>query len=145
MLFKHFIRKFVRCFGFITNREREKDFILDHIDHDNQKQILDIGCWGSILPEDLGKKGHSVVGLDVQDYGEAKRFTFFKGDLIKDTLPFGDLSFDYVTCLSTIEHVGIGYYGDGAEQAGDRIAMEKIQHLLKDDGKLLVTIPFSGK
>lgn len=144
MLAKHFVRKLARRVGFITSREREKDFILDYVDYDSPKQILDVGCWGSILPEELAQRGHSVVGLDVQEYGDAKGFTFVKCDLIKDPLPFEGASFDYITCLSTIEHVGIGYYGDGEEKGGDRLALEKIHTLLKDDGSLLITIPFAG-
>lgn len=143
MLLKHYRRKIARIFGLVSSREREKDFILENIDHGNSKKILDIGCEGSILPEEMSGKGHFVVGLDVQSYGEAKGFTFIQGDLIKDDLPLEAGSFDYITCLSTIEHIGIGYYGDGVNQSGDRIAIEKMRALLKDDGKLLVTIPFS--
>ena len=40
--------------------------------------------------------------------------------------------FDAVLCISTIEHVGLGWYGDPAERSdGDRRALERLGELLR--------------
>lgn len=97
------------------------------------------------MPEELSKKGHRVYGLDIQDYGKHKGFTFLKADIISSDLPFEMHMFDYIVLLSTLEHIGLGYYGDSTDKRGDRKALERIHSLLKSDGRLLVTIPFSRK
>jgi len=52
----------------------------------------------------------------------------------------------YVTLVSTLEHIGLGFYdGDSTIKRGDHIAIEKIYKLLKKNGKLLLTVPFGVK
>lgn len=144
MLFRNFARKCLRILGYISIREREREFILKNIVHDIPKVVLDVGCWGSLMPEEMSKIGHKVYGLDVQDYGEPKRFTFIKADIISSSLPFEKLKFDYIVCLSSLEHIGLGYYGDKIDKRGDLIALRKIHFFLQNEGKLLVTLPFAG-
>lgn len=144
MLFRYFARKCLRILGYISIREREREFIIENIVHDIPKVILDVGCWSSLLPEEMSKMGHKVYGLDVQDYGRPKGFMFIKADIISSSLPFEKLKFDYIVCLSTLEHIGLGYYRDNIDKRGDRIALEKINFFLKNEGRLLVTLPFAG-
>jgi len=103
-----------------------------------------VGCWGSLLPEEISKKGHEVYGLDSQEYGKPKGFTFVRADILSSDLPFRKRMFDYIICLSTIEHIGLGYYGDKIESRGDRKALVSMSSLLKGKGRLLLTIPFAG-
>ncbi len=130
---------------FLIEREREREFILENISNDTKKVILDVGCWGSLLPEEINKRGHKVFGLDAQNYGKPKGFIFIKSDILSSDLPFKKLMFDYIICLSTIEHIGVGHYGDTVKKSGDRIALETMYSLLKNNGRLLLTIPFAGK
>lgn len=145
IIFRNIARKVLRFLGYVTIREREREFILHHLKNDSQKMILDVGCWGSLLPEELSRKGHKVYGLDIQDYGKHKDFTFLKADIISSDLPFEKYMFDYVVLLSTLEHIGLGYYGDSIDKRGDRKTLERIHSLLKNEGRLLITIPFAGK
>ena len=50
--------------------------------------------------------------------------------------------FDVVTCISTIEHVGLGAYGEppGAKDS-DMVAMRRIRELTKPGGLLVLTVP----
>src|SRR5207247_9505211 len=52
--------------------------------------------------------------------------------------------FDAVVCLSTIEHIGRGAYGEAlaADDAADRAALGRIRELTKPGGLLVLTVPF---
>lgn len=144
IVIRYNLRKAISWFGVYSIRERR--FVLENIDHSSSKKILDIGCCESLLPEELGKRGHRVFGIDIRDYGRCRNFKFLKADITKrDSLPFNDRTFDYIISLSTLEHIGLGYYGGDLNRRGDRMAVEVIHSLLKPDGKFLVTLPFSGK
>lgn len=118
----------------------EYDFVASNINAVGSKQkVLDIGCYGSPMPIELANKGHEVYGIDVHDYLNPQSFNFIKGDI--ERMPFHDNFFDTVSAVSTIEHIGLGYYGDPLSSIGDKNTMEEIMRVLKLGGKLLVTIP----
>lgn len=49
--------------------------------------------------------------------------------------------FDLITCLSTIEHVGLGRYGDPLDPWGDLKLAENVRRLLRPGGVLLLSFP----
>lgn len=49
--------------------------------------------------------------------------------------------FDLVTCLSTIEHVGLGRYGDPLDPWGDVKMAANLRRLLRPGGILLLSFP----
>jgi hypothetical protein len=51
-------------------------------------------------------------------------------------------SFDAALCISTLEHVGLGWYGDSEYDAGDRRALRRIAELLVPEGLLVLTVPY---
>lgn len=61
-------------------------------------------------------------------------------------MPYGDSYFDLITCVSTLEHIGLdnrGYRIDaGLDTDGDVKALEELQRVLKTGGRLLITVPF---
>ena len=63
---------------------------------------------------------------------------------IKNT-PFSDDFFGVITCVSTIEHIGLGAYGDPKYDGGGESAMEELKRILKKDGRLILTTPFAGE
>lgn len=62
-----------------------------------------------------------------------------KADLVE--LPFADNSIKSLSCMHTIEHVGLGRYGDALDPNGDIKAMKELQRVLAPGGLLLFVVP----
>lgn len=125
----------------VTERIVEKAFVIRHLP-DPPKRVLDLGCCESQLPLELASNGYSVVGIDFRPYSLSHpQFDFLRGDLCH--LPLKKESFDVVCSLSTLEHIGIGHYGDaqGAEFS-DRRGVEEIIRVLRSGGRFILTVPF---
>lgn len=102
--------------------------------------VLDIGCVSSRLPIQLASLGYKVHGLDVRPYGFSHpNFSFHRGDLFQWQPPH---LFDVIVLVSTIEHFGIGGYGDTKLNDADVQALQKIAEWLKPGGQLLVSVPY---
>ena len=135
--------KFVSFFGYRTSRTVEYDFIMRNIPS-RARKILDVGSTGSLLPLKLAKRGYNVWCIDSREYHECHpNLTFVKGDILRSLFP--DDFFDLVVCVSTIEHIGVGAYGDPQYEDGDRLAVKEFGRILKEGGTLLLTAPFSGE
>lgn len=110
--------------------------------HDGQ--ILDVGCSGSDLSTSLAGQGFNVIGIDVYKKNLLAQghpnFNFVSCDA--RWLPFVDKSFDFVVAVSTVEHIGIGYYGDLEDYKGDNKAVKEFLRVCKKLGKTLVTVPY---
>jgi SAM-dependent methyltransferase len=59
--------------------------------------------------------------------------------------PFRPGAFDVITCISTIEHVGLDVYDQGPDEFGDEVAMRHLRRLLRPGGRLLLTAPFGKR
>jgi SAM-dependent methyltransferase len=62
-----------------------------------------------------------------------------KGDLMR--LPFPDNSVESISCLHTIEHVGLGRYGDPIDPNGDIKAIDELKRVTAKKGSLLFVVP----
>ena len=62
-----------------------------------------------------------------------------KGDLM--ALPFENSSVKSISCMHTIEHIGLGRYGDPIDYDGDVKAMNELQRVLAVNGTLLFVTP----
>lgn len=97
-------------------------------------RILDVGCGGGILSEELAKRGGLVTGLDAEESAivAAKRHQGPNGKIrylqmdIKDYYP--EEQFDIITCMEMLEHV------DRPE-----IVIAECSRLLKPGGKFIVS------
>jgi len=135
--------KFFSFFGYTTSRATEYDFVMRNIPSTARK-ILDVGSVGSLLPLKLAKKGYDVYSVDSREYHESHpNLTFVKGDILKSLLP--EDFFDSVVCVSTLEHIGLGAYGDPEHENGDKLVVKEFGRILKEEGTLLLTAPFSGQ
>lgn len=102
--------------------------------------VLDIGCVSSRLPIQLASLGYEVHGVDARPYPfQHPNFHFSQADVF-EWIP--ERSFDIVLLISTIEHFGMGDYGDEILPDADKAAIERISDWLVKGGQLLVTVPF---
>ena len=85
----------------------------------------------------------AFIPTEFYDYRPAKLFlSNFKsksGDLLK--LPFKDNSVESLSCMHTIEHIGLGRYGDKIDPEGDLKAIKELIRVLKSGGDLFIVVP----
>jgi len=104
-------------------------------------RVLDVGCCESLLPLELASLGYDVVAVDLRPYPLAHpRLTSVREDIRRCSLPAD--SFDTAIALSTIEHIGLGFYAEARDPDGDRAAVRAILRLLRPRGRFLLTVPF---
>ena len=126
-------------------RGGEWDFVLKYLPSlryltSPKIKVLDVGAKHSLLIYEIAKRGYETYGIDGLDYQETlpKNITFYQEDITNCGI---EEKFDYIVCVSTIEHIGLeveNYYNKKIEN-GDRKAMEVIHSLLKPDGIFLLT------
>lgn len=56
-------------------------------------------------------------------------------------LSFPDNSIHSLSCMHTLEHVGLGRYGDTIDPNGDLRAMKELSRVLAHGGNLLIVVP----
>jgi hypothetical protein len=59
-------------------------------------------------------------------------------------LPFEDSSVESISCMHTLEHVGLGRYGDQLDPIGDKKAAAELARVTAFEGNLLIVVP-TGK
>ncbi|MCK9344980.1 MAG: DUF268 domain-containing protein [Candidatus Pacebacteria bacterium] len=64
------------------------------------------------------------------------------GDLL--SMPFQDNSIMSLSCMHTVEHVGLGRYGDPVDPQGDLKAIQELKRVLAPGGSLLFVVPIGG-
>jgi SAM-dependent methyltransferase len=124
-----------------TSRTAEYTFVLKNLPPASSV-ILDIGCCDSLLVYKLARKGYKAYGIDTRQYLEKHpNLTFVQSDIL--CMPFIDKFFDCVIAVSTIEHIGLGLYGDPIHEDADTKAVQEISRVLKPGGKLILTTPYA--
>lgn len=85
----------------------------------------------------------AFVPVEFYDYRPAKlaldNFSSSHADLTN--LHFEDDSIESLSCMHTIEHIGLGRYGDPIDGTGDIKAMKELVRVLKPGGSLLFVTP----
>lgn len=126
----------------------ENGWFIKFFDKPKGVDILDIGPWKSPLPLYLASKGANVNILDVSEglvfqnkYAEKTKLKvktysmpYFKGG---EKIQFNNIpseSMDIVTIISTIEH----FEGDG-----DLDIMDEVHRILRPEGLVYITVPYS--
>lgn len=127
---------------FINERIVEIPFVLQSIPSDRNQRILDVGCTESSLSLHLASIGYRVTGVDMRDFPYVHpNFRFRRADIMN--VGFEDESFDVVTCVSTLEHIGLGFYSDNEDSDNaDKKAISEIERVLRQEGALILSVPF---
>lgn len=108
------------------------------------RSILDFGGYEGLLPLQLASLGHEVTVFDQRAYPFAHpNLSVLVGDLFQKGPQLRD-KFDVVLSISTIEHLGLGHYGDPIVDDGDARGVSILWDLVKEGGKLMVSLP-AGK
>ncbi len=85
----------------------------------------------------------AFIPVDFYDYRPAEiKFSNLdckKGDLM--SLPFDNNSLDSLSCMHTVEHVGLGRYGDVLDVFGDTKAAKELSRVVKVGGSLIFVVP----
>lgn len=85
----------------------------------------------------------AFVPIKFYDYRPApiilSNFSSEQADLTH--LQFADNSIESLSCLHTIEHVGLGRYGDTLDPEGDIKAIEELKRVIKSKGNLILVVP----
>lgn len=104
-------------------------------------RVADIGGASSLLGLELTALGHEVTVLDLRDCPlRHPRLHAMRKDLFQADLPAG--SFDGITCISVIEHVGFARYGGTATPDGDMAMMAHLARLCRPGGVLALSAPY---
>lgn len=126
----------------VTERIVEHIFVHNRIPRPPAK-VLDMGCAESTTAIELASLGFQVTGVDLRRLPlEHPNFRMVEANL--GDLPFADAQFDIVVCLSTIEHVGLGWYTDG-DPTTDKTALVEAVRVLRPGGTFLLTVPFGRR
>jgi hypothetical protein len=107
--------------------------------------VLDIGSAESTVSLSLASLGYHVTAIDPRPYPFSHpRLTSVQARL-EDWDP-GGRRFAAICCISTIEHLGLGWYGEqpDADDADVR-AMNRLHGILADDGFVVLTVPYGKR
>lgn len=81
-----------------------------------------------------------IVAVDIREVKfSLPNFSFQKGDLLN--LPLNDDSINSISCLHTVEHIGLGRYGDNLDPNGHEKALLELQRVLQKGGYLILSCP----
>lgn len=85
----------------------------------------------------------AFIPVDFYDYRPAdlslSQLSSGEADLTQ--LPFESNSLDSVSCMHTVEHIGLGRYGDCLDATADVKAMSELARVVKIGGNLLFVVP----
>lgn len=88
----------------------------------------------------------AFIPTEFYDYRPANiilsNYSAGKTDLTK--LQFADNSIESLSCMHTVEHIGLGRYGDPINVNGDKKAMAELERVLAIGGSLLFVVPIGN-
>jgi SAM-dependent methyltransferase len=123
----------------VNERIVEIPFVLSELKDNGKKlKILDFGCTRSWLAISLASLGHHVYGIDLRNYPfEHENLVFTKQNI----LDFKEKDFDIITAVSSLEHAGLGAYGEDYNPGALEEVLSKMNELIAEKGKLILTVP----
>lgn len=114
--------------------DKPEELMFSLLPSGSQKKLLDVGCGIGTIALELQKRGFRVAGVDFSEVAIKKcrqqGLDAIVSDVDKDGLKFSDNSFDVVWAGDVIEHVFDPIF-----------LFKEISRVLKNDGRLLMTVP----
>ena len=114
-------------------------------DYINKNVIVDIGggnSYSTVVPMLLRLPQSQILSVDVVNHRSVSQYgvKYIYGDSMNTNLP--SESADFVSIISTLEHVGLGRWGDPLDIDGDLKTMDEIRRILRPGGYVVLTIPY---
>src|SRR5665213_121677 len=107
--------------------------------------VVDMGggnSYSTVVPIVLGLRDSRTISVDVVNHTAVSKYgiEYVRGDCMNTTLPAECA--DVVTIISTLEHVGLGRWGDPLDVDGDIKAMREARRILRPGGHVVLTVPY---
>jgi len=123
----------------LTRMSKEKGNLLDAGSALNFKEILEFPA--------INNKKITIVNLNPEENCFwQKRISYLYCDI--RCLPFANETFDYIACISTLEHIGMdnSIYTKNKSKENDNFDFEaailELKRVLKKGGRIFITVPF---
>lgn len=111
-------------------------FVANNLGNIEGKNILNIGSYRNFIIGLSSASTFKLTTIDVRETSsEVLNETIVHSDVTNMTFP--DNSFDIVISLCSLEHFGLGRYGDEFNLEADVIAIRQIKRVLKPEGRYL--------
>lgn len=118
-------------------------------------------AWAAIIIKEINPIFHVDISSTLHfcsilsSFIPVKFYDYRPADLVLDNLEsqhadllnleFEDNSIESLSCMHTVEHIGLGRYGDTLNYDGDLKAMSELSRVLAINGNLLVVVPVGSK
>lgn len=125
----------------VTERIAEIPFALRGLRLAPGSRVLDVGSRWSALPLHLASLDYRTVAVDIALFSSVGQGTeAVECDMRRP--PFKPRSFDGAVMVSTLEHVGIGFYDPQRQADDDVVLMRELHSLVIPGGILVLTVPY---
>jgi hypothetical protein len=112
-----------------------------------KSMIVDIGggrSYSTVVPMLYSLATTQIISIDVNHHTAISKYRvrYVVGDAMHTQLSDGTV--DLLINISTLEHVGLGRWGDPLDVDGDIKCMQETRRILKCGGHAVVTIPYGA-
>lgn len=123
----------------VTERSVELPWLISRIGR--QRRVLDIGSVDATYTGMLYELCRELYLCDTREFKPTVPATLFIGSASE--LPAAwSKTFDLVTCVSMLDHVGLDAYGNATDSNLIDDVLSAIERVLLPGGRLLLTVPF---
>lgn len=133
--------KYAKAHPYITGMK----YVLDYLREQMPCRVLDIG---SPIAQNVSAAclpGVSLTVLDVRQNDDAEALGLAWVNATATAIPYPDASWDLITCMWVMGHVGDGRYGDPFEVNGDRKLLAELARVLAPGGTLILGVGLIDK
>ncbi|QSH39042.1 DUF268 domain-containing protein [Candidatus Kaiserbacteria bacterium] len=149
---KRFVSKISNAYPCIKDRTVKTGFDRHYVYHTS---------WAARVLREINPKEHTDIASSlffssiVSAFIPIKFFDYRPADLELDNLEtgsvdltrldFADDSIPSLSCMHTLEHIGLGRYGDPIDPEGDKKAAKELARVVSEGGSLLFVVPIGEK